>query len=125
MSVLYRKLSPSGDYTFGHGMSDFYKDADAVGQAIRTRLLLLYGEWWEDQEDGTPLFEEILRKSMTDSGLKAVDLIVKDRILGVDGVAAIKQYKSEVNRRSRTYSIEAVIETIYGEVNINLDFGGR
>ena len=125
MSVLYRKLTPSGDYTFGHGMADFYKDADAIGQAIKTRLLLLYGEWWEDREGGTPLFEEILRKSMSDSGIKAVDLIIKDRILGVDGVSSIKEYIGEVNRRTRNYSIEAVVETIYGEVNISLDFGGQ
>lgn len=124
MSVLYRKLTPAGDYTFGHGMADFYKDADAVGQAVKTRLLLLYGEWWEDRENGTPLFEEILRRSMTDDGIRAVDLIVKDRILGVDGVSAISKYEGTVNRLTRTYSIEAVIETIYGEVNISLDFGG-
>lgn len=124
MSVSYRKLDGNGDYIFGHGLADFYKNADAVGQAVKTRLLLLYGEWWEDLENGTPLFEGILGRTLTDDSLRAVDLIIKDRVLGVEGVSAIKTYNSSIDRRKRIYSIEMEIETIYGETYVSLDFGG-
>ena len=124
MSVSYRKLDEYGDYTFGHGMADFYKDAAAVAQAVKTHLLLLYGEWWEDTEDGTPLFQEILRRSMSDKSVQAVDLIVKDRILDVDGVDAITKYISTVNKRTRVYEAEVELATIYGEASLTFSIGG-
>ena len=124
MSVSYRKLDEYGDYTFVHSMADFYNDAAAVAQAVKTHLLLLYGEWWEDTEDGTPLFQEILRRSMSDKSVQAVDLIVKDRILDVDGVDAITKYKSTVNKRTRVYEAEVELATIYGETSLTFTFGG-
>lgn len=124
MSVSYRKLDEYGDYTFGHGLSDFYKDSEAVAQAVKTRLLLLYGEWWEDLEHGTPLFQEILRRSMSDKSVQAVDLIIKDRILEVDGVDAIIDYKSTVNKRTRVYEAEVELSTIYGETSLSFSLEG-
>lgn len=124
MSVSYRKLSDGGDYTFGHGMADFYRDAQAVGQAVKTRLLLLYGEWWEDTDNGTPLFQEILRKSMSDKSVQAVDLIIKDRILDVDGVDSITSFKSTVDKRTRVYRADVELATIYGETSLTFSIGG-
>lgn len=124
MSVSYRKLDENGDYVFGHGLADFYKDAEAVAQAVKTRLLLLYGEWWEDTDGGTPLFQEILRRSMSDRSVQAVDLIIKDRILDVDGVDAITSFKSTVNKRTRVYEADVELATIYGETSLTFSIGG-
>lgn len=46
--MIYRRLSKDWDYTFGNGTSNYIKGAEAVAQAIKSRLLLLYGEWWEE-----------------------------------------------------------------------------
>ena len=54
-----RRLTDNWDYTFGHGINDYLTGVEAVAQAIKSRLLLLYHEWWEDLEDGLPLFEKI------------------------------------------------------------------
>ena len=37
----YRRLDENGDYVFGHGISDFCLDSDAVLQAAKTKLLFL------------------------------------------------------------------------------------
>ena len=42
----YRKLDNNGDYSFGSGFSDFVYDKNAIAQAIKTKILLFYGEWW-------------------------------------------------------------------------------
>lgn len=124
MSVSYRKLDEYGDYVFGHGLADFYKDAEAVAQAVKTRLLLLYGEWWEDTDGGTPLFQEMLRKSMSDKSVQAVDLIIKDRILEVEGVDTIVKFESNVNKRTRVYEANVELATIYGETSLTFSIGG-
>ena len=54
--MIYRMLDADGDYVFGRSKHAYLEGVEAVAQAIKTRLLLLYAEWWEDREDGLPLF---------------------------------------------------------------------
>ena len=51
----YRKLDENGDYSFGNNSLDFISDADAIAQAIKTKILLFYGEWWENTAIGIPM----------------------------------------------------------------------
>lgn len=114
--MIYRMLDDNGDYVFGRGKHAYLKDAEAVAQAIKTRLLLLYSEWWEDREDGLPLWEQILDTSGSEKNLQAVDYIFLDRIRGTTGVMAILGYQSDFDRQSRRYKFKAVVETIYGNL---------
>ena len=90
----HRRLDADWDYCFGHGKQDYLEGREAVAQAIKTRLLLLYGEWWEDQEDGLPLFQKILAGSARESNLEAIDLIFRERIGNTPGVLAILRFDS-------------------------------
>ena len=63
----YRKLDNNGDYSFGSGFSDFVYDKNAIAQAIKTKILLFYGEWWEQIDDGIPMFQSILGAYDTES----------------------------------------------------------
>lgn len=57
----YRKLNTNGDYTFGQAQSNFYVNTpEAVAQAVKTRLLLIQGEWFLDVSEGTPYSAKIL-----------------------------------------------------------------
>lgn len=96
----YRALDSNGDYRFGKSIQDFLTDVEAVAQAIKTNLLLLQGEWWEDTSAGLPLFQNILGQSGTPDHLNAADLLIKERILSTKGVAEIQSFQSSyVNRR--------------------------
>jgi len=97
MSVKYRRLI-NGDYSFGRNNGDFLTGIDAVSQAIRTRLLLLKGEWWEDTEQGLPLFQSILGQYET----QPIDLLVQDT------------YKN------RTYSVSCTVDTKYGQAYLEV-----
>lgn len=108
----YRKLDANGDYTFGHGQSDFFiNEPAAVGQAVGTRLLLITKEWFLDLTEGTPYNTDILGTGTT----PLRDVAVQRRILGTQGCKSITDYNSRVDPDTRAYSVQATIETIYGE----------
>jgi len=119
----YRTLDEDGDYTFGR--NKFLRDVEAVGQAIVTRMKLLYSEWWENTDDGLPLFEKILGAFMGEQRKNAVDLIIGERISGTQGVTNIVRFESFFNSDTRVYSAQCTINTIYGTVNLDVKENGR
>lgn len=112
----YRKLSSSGDYSLGHGSADFYRDKpEAPAQAVVTRLRLLAGEWFLDVAEGTPYQTGVLGKHTQ----ATYDPIIRERILGTEGVTAIDEYQSIFNGDTRTLTVSATISTIYGTAIIH------
>jgi hypothetical protein len=116
----YRTLDSNGDYTFGKNR--FEKKREAVAQAIKTRMYLLLGEWWENTDDGLPLFEQILGVFADDERLRAVDLIISERIAGTTGVTRLIGYESSFE--NRVYSATCVVDTIFGETSLTLKGDG-
>lgn len=110
--MLYRKLDASGDRIRGHGSSDFISDSSAVAQAIKTRLLLFLGEWWENTEDGTAFFEYIAGKTATAKNREMAELVIRERITKTRGVASISSFSFEALRN--TVYIDCTVNTIYG-----------
>jgi len=107
----YRKLDSNGDMQFGGQQSDFYRDVpEAPAQAVLTRLLLVAGEWYIDMSQGTPYQGGILGKYTSDSA----EPIIRDRILGTQGITAILSYDHDFDADSREYFVRAEIDTLYG-----------
>lgn len=118
----YRRLDKNWDYTFGNGGKNYLTDTEAVTQAVKSRLLLLYREWWEDLEDGLPLWERIVGTTGHKDNLQAVDYIFKERIEKTEGVQAILAYHSDF--KNRQYRFKAAIQTVYGNVVLLSNDGG-
>lgn len=112
--MLYRKLDNNSDYVFGHGSDDYISDVDAVAQAVKTRLLLLLGEWWEDLDDGLALFQTILQQRNTPAGRLTIDTVVRERIAGTEGLTQIVTYTGEPTR-DNGYRVEAEVLTEFSE----------
>ena len=74
----YRKLDADGDYSFGARQADFFRDSpDTVAQAVKTRLMLLRGEWFLDSTEW-PWQGEVLGKQPRAS----YDWAIRQRMLG-------------------------------------------
>lgn len=112
-----RRLDDNWDFCFGRGSQNHISGIEAVGQAIKQRLLLLYAEWWEDLKDGLPLWEQILGTSGSEENRQAVDIIIRDRISGTEGVQSVTSFESSFERRH--YKFTASVETIYGSLTIS------
>lgn len=120
----YRKLDESGDYTIGR-RNEIYEGTEAVAQAVKTRILLLHGEWWETPSDGTPLFENVFGQRLrTDEQPDEIDLVFSDRINGTIGVSEITKFESQIDAEKRVYTAEITIKTIYDtEFTVTLSTG--
>jgi hypothetical protein len=113
--MIYRKLDSSGDYTFGRQNGNFYKDQpEAVGQAVRTRLGLILGEWFLDTAIGTPYNSQILGAGK----VATYDRAIQEVILGTPGVRRITEYSSGVDPTTRKATVDCTIDTIYGQTSL-------
>ena len=116
----YRALDRNGDYTLGNGL--FLRDKEAVAQAVKTTILLLLGEWWENTSVGTPLFEKVLGLyGADDEKRNAVDVVISSRILETRDVTRITRYSSRIE--NRVYFAEISIDTAYGEIEAKISYG--
>jgi hypothetical protein len=112
----YRRLSPTGDYTFGFGNASFISDIDAVAQAIGTKLKLFQGEWWENINEGLPFFQEIAGHS----DINAIDLLIQARILEVPNVVSIESYASNIDK-NRRYTATVTVNTAFGSLQTGVN----
>ena len=115
--MIYRQLSPSGDYTIGNKTA-FISDSEAVQQAVLTRLRLLIYEWWEELEDGVPYWQQIIAQR----DLEAAKKIIRDRIAQTPKVVAILTFETDWNNETRTLKITAGVQSEYGIFEIEEEF---
>jgi len=81
-----------------------------VAQAIRSRLLFFKGEWFLDQREGTPYYQEILGKKAVD--LNVIRSIYRRIIAGTPGVEAVPKLDISLDgpTRAATLVFQAVLE---------------
>lgn len=111
--MIFRKLTATGDYSYGSNAFDFYVDIDAVAQAIQTRLQLYQGGFWRDLSDGLPLYQSILATSGSPDNLAAVSNFIQDRIKGTPGVEGIVAFDVIFDPNTRQYAYSATVQTTF------------
>jgi len=114
-AILYRQLDANGDYQFGRGLQNFAYGAAAVAQAVKTGLLLLRGEWWEDTSVGLPLFQGVLAQRGTPQSLQTMDPLIQQQIAGTEGVASVQNYQRTYGSAKRTLTVSCQITTTDGQ----------
>ncbi len=110
----YRKQDKNGDYVFGHNKNDYVSGNLAVGYAIKSKILLFYGEWWEDIGIGIPLFQSILGQVRSESVKNSAQMLLIDRIKEISEVGAVN--KVEISFIERTMKVEISVTTTNNEV---------
>jgi hypothetical protein len=98
-------------------------DLQAVQQAIKTRILLLEGEWWEDLNEGTPMFQEILGARATPNGQEIMSQALAARISGTPYVTAVQNVTINFNPTTRAFSFKATVQTAFGVATVSYSPG--
>jgi hypothetical protein len=87
-----------------------------VEQDVLQRISMFLGEWFMDNTQGTPWFQQILVKNPNQSD---IDAIFQNIILGTPGVMQLTSYSFTPNLSARTLAIKFSILTPSGAVNYN------
>lgn len=90
--------------------------AERVSQNIEIKLKLWRGEWFLDEEFGTPYMESILGKQVTLNGAVSA---IKQSILEVADVNSITEFSYNFIRSERRLSVEFTADTSYGLVTVS------
>lgn len=112
--MIYRKLDDNGDYVFGGNKNSYTSGAAAVEQAVATRLRQMIYEWWEDLEDGIPVWQQILGNRDKDKAKK----IIQERIGRTKHVKSILSFTADWDNDKRILTIQAVVDTEFGQIEI-------
>ena len=111
--MLVRRLDEGHDMTFGQGVANYARDDEATAQKVKTRLLLLKGEWFLDTDAGVPHLQQIMVRP---SNLPLAEAIIKQTILETEGVEALRSFGMTFDRDTRRLTIQATVTNIYGSV---------
>ncbi len=114
-AMIYRKLDETGDYVFGRNQNNYISGAVAVNQAVVTRLRQLIYEWWEDLEDGIPVWQKILGNR----NKQEAERIIRERIQKTKYVRSILAFSAEWDNENRKLTIQAVIDTEFGQTELS------
>lgn len=106
----YRKLDENGDYSFGNSSFDYIDADNAIAQAIKTKLQLFYGEWWEDISLGLPMFQSILGQVSNENLRRTVILLCAEQIQNVEGVSSVDSIDVAISARKLTLDIDVTTE---------------
>lgn len=121
-SITYLQLDPSDDPIFDPKAS--LTDLAAVTQAIETRLLLFAGEWWEDLNEGTPMFQSILGASANPKNLQAMNLILSQRIQSTPFVSSVLSASVTFDPVKRAFTFSATAQTAFGPTTVIVTLPG-
>lgn len=110
----YRRQDENGDYVFGHNKNDYVQGNLAIAYAIKSKILLFYGEWWEDIGIGIPMFQSIMGQGRSEALKNSAQMLISDRIKEIEEVAAIN--KVDITFVKRTMEVQISITTTNNEV---------
>lgn len=118
-TILYRQLSATGEPQWGQGAANYLSDVDAVAQAVLTRLSLFQGEWWENLEEGVPLWQSILALGGISTRQQEISLILRDVILGTPYVTGTSNMQINFDSNLRVETFYAEVQTQFGSTLVS------
>lgn len=108
--MISRALNSDGDIYFQGARSAFVSDSAEVAQHVSTRLKFFLGEWFLDENAGTPWYQSIFVKP---ADLAQIEINIKNRILQTGGVTDLVTFNMRYSPR------ELVVDFTYTD-----EYGG-
>lgn len=105
----------TGDLATGGGDLHHVDGLAAIRQRVWIRLRLFLGEWFLNNQIGADYYGHVLVKN---PDLTAVEALLKETILGTEGVTRITRYGQVWDEAVRRLSVNFTAETAAGELQL-------
>lgn len=105
MTVRGFKLDQDNNLVITAGRPELVADSEAIVQSIRLRLQVFKGEWFLDESEGLPYFQEILVKNPNTAQIRR---LIAERIEGTPGVVRLDSLDLRFDRAARVLSVSFV-----------------
>ncbi len=113
--MIFSALDENGDWTFGKGLNSYVKGLDAILLNIKTRLLFWKGECFFALDEGIDY-----NNLLSSPNSQALEVEIRRTILTSEGVIRIVSFSATHDETERHTNIEATIDTIYGQAQIEV-----
>lgn len=120
MGYMDIKLDDTGDIAIESGDVVWIEGAEAIAQHIRCRLRMFKGEWFLNEDEGVPWFDEIFEKGVEDGRIAA---ILRQVILGTPGVTSLTSLAISHDRATREMTVTFEATTDLGVDITSADYG--
>lgn len=107
--MIIRNIDENGDWTFGKGKSSYKRNALALNQHLKTKLLEWKGDCFFDNNAGIDWKNRLDKRSQIQPLLNEI----RSLILKTDGVIAIISLNYDFNSDNRRLNLNYEIKTIY------------
>lgn len=115
-----RVLSPLGDYSFGNNEQDYIGDVEAVAQVVKTKVLLFFGEWFENTGIGIPMFQSIVGQMNPEAIKMSATLLITQRIMEVEQVESVDNVEVIIDHNTREMRFVIDITTTLGSTTVEV-----
>lgn len=109
MTMTFRNLDASGDWTFGQGLGNYITDNAAIGLNIKTRILSWVGDCFFDQLAGIDWNNRLGSKNTR----QLLEIDLRRVILQSYGVTGITAFNTVLT--DRKFSASYTINTIFSQ----------
>ncbi len=108
--MIFRSLTPLGDWTFGNGIQNYATEQNAISLDILTALKVFLGECFWDTSAGVDWWNLI-------GGKDQVNLLLQCRqvISSREGVTKINSVNAHLDRTTRRLAVSFSVDTIYSK----------
>lgn len=105
-------LGETGQLEFVGATTDMADRALDVLQRVRSRLLLIRGEWYLDQRQGTPWREAVFSRGVTED---VVRRMVRAAALATPGVSSVERVEATIDKATRLATVRLEVTTDEGQ----------
>lgn len=109
--MIFRALDSNGDFVFGHGRRDYFRESDAIAADIRTALLLFLRDAFWDIGAGIDWWNLLGGKNPR----AQTEILLQTRrtILSREGVVRVNYLDFSMDNSTRGLSIRYGVDTVY------------
>lgn len=112
-------LDSTGDLDFSTNDLVIVEGIEAIRQELQIRYRFFLGEWFLNEAEGTPYFENVLKKNASDAQVQAV---LTEVARTTPGVVEVRSYAADLDTENRRLTVTLQLGVTTDEGLVYEDF---